>query len=145
MLTIAKTVFGISALASAGAWTAIDAEPPVRSQDPTPLLIPTISVNGKVANRLPSAESQVLAGSEILVRIRSAHGMTASPTSLQVASVDCKLFAWPHIPSECLTPTDGSAARRPVRMISSDTRTVQSAAPQLTATATQPAVRLIRN
>lgn len=148
MITIAKTVIGISALASAGAWTAIDPEPPVRTQIPAPTLIPTINANGKVANRLPTIDGQTLSGSEIVTRIRMAHGLTGATTNqtaVQVASVDCKLFAWPHIPSECLTPADGSTARRPVRVISSEARTVQSAAPQLTATATQPAARLIRN
>ena len=143
MITIAKTIIGVSALASAGAWTVIDPEPAARLQTPAPLLIPTINVNGKVANRLPTVDGQILSGDEIVARIRSAHGMTANQAAQQLASVDCKLFSWPNIPSECLTPGEGSTARRQVRVIASDARTTQ--AQPAASTAAQPAPRFARN
>lgn len=115
MITIAKTILGLSALASAGAMTVVAPEAPAAATPaPAPMLIPTVTVNGKVANRLPSAAEQRIASAEAVARIRIAHSPSATQ---QPASLDCRVFSWPHIPTECLTTTDGSTPRRPARVI----------------------------
>jgi hypothetical protein len=128
MITATKTILGLSALALAGAWTVVGATTPARLQ----LASPATMANGKIIDRAPMVDSP-LTNEQILIRIRSAHGL---PTGVKLADVDCKQFAWPNIPSECIVSEDG-AARRQVRVISVDTRS--SATPA----ATSPA-RMIR-
>jgi hypothetical protein len=131
MITVTKTILALSALASAGAWTVVEPTAAVRTHVPASAII----ANGKVVDRMPMVEGG-LSSEQILVRIRSAHGL---PT--KVAAVDCKLFAWPNIPAECISASGGDTPRQ-VRVISTDARPAGQAAPAPT-TAALPA-RVIR-
>ncbi|MET0606980.1 MAG: hypothetical protein ABWZ80_11025 [Beijerinckiaceae bacterium] len=129
MITVTKSILGLSALASAGAWTVIEPTHPAKQHAPAP----AIMASGKIVDRAPMAGGDLLSSQQIIVRIRSAHGL---PTGIQVAEVDCKQFAWPNIPSECISSDDG-AQRRQVRVISAGSNTQQS--PQAT-----PPARVLR-
>lgn len=120
MITIAKTILGLSALVSAGAMMVIIPEAPAATATaPAPMLIPAVTTNGKVANRLPSAFEQRVAGAEAVARLRAAR---PPGDAIRTAAFDCRVFSWPHIPAECLTTADGSAPRRPARVIGAESR-----------------------
>jgi hypothetical protein len=131
MITITKTILGFSALASAGAWTVVDPVAPAKMHAPAPAIV----AHGKMVDRMPMVDSK-LSGEQILIRIRGAHGL---PTGEKIASVDCKLFAWPNIPAECISTAD---APRKVRVISIEVRTTAPAA--ATAAAQPTPARVIR-
>lgn len=111
MFAIAKMIVGASALASAGAVTLIDNAPAPVANDAS--LRPTIQINGKAVNRLSMEDGRIMSNAEINSRILMAHGLAAS------AATDCKAHAWPNIPAECISTSEGQP-RRAVRLITTD-------------------------
>jgi hypothetical protein len=106
MITLTKTLIGLSALVSAGAMTMV--APPAAT--PPHGAAPALVATGKIADRLPGGAAATPTG-PAAARIRIAHGEAPG-----AAAPDCRSFSWPHIPAGCLT-ANGAPARA-VRVIS---------------------------